>query len=115
MDSDRSTVTSLRGGLALFAAIYPWTPKADSRALGDCILDDQSVNNLIKWCRFDVVRETNAGELLNPDLNLWTREISLGEKRIVVSAELNLVNFLGNTTVFINLETRDVRPRPDTI
>lgn len=108
-------VTSLRGGPALFVAIYPWTPNADSSALGDCILDDRSVNNLIKRCRFDVVRETNAGELLNPDLSLWTREISLGEKRIVVSADLNLVNFLGNTTVFINLETRDARPRPDTI
>jgi len=108
-------VTSMRSDPALFVAIYPWTPDADSSALGDCILDDRSVNNLIKRCRFDVVHETNAGELRNPDLSLWTREISLGEKRIVVSAELNLVNFLGNTTVVINLETRDVRPRPDPI
>ena len=108
MDPDWSRVTSPRGDPALFVAIYPWTPNADSSALGDCILDDRSVRNLIRRCHADITRETNAGELLNPGLSIWTREISLGEKRIVVSADLNLVNFLGNTVVFINLETQDV-------
>jgi hypothetical protein len=90
--------------------IYPWVPELDTVncSLEGYCYDFKSVRKLITLCR-GLVNKTKASDLVSPEPEVWATEILLGEKRLSITVDRKLVEFLDNQVVVFNVECKEVQ------